>query len=849
MPRPAQPHSPPTRQASGHHNATPPGRHVRSRRKAAGVRWTAVAQLLLRCGGLVPAPAGTNPQERRRRWAPSAVAGARWRGEDACAGTSPAEAHHAHSGAERQLVHLPAPPPISERERRDAADARPRLASAHVLQGAGGQPRRDRGARVPGGLRGRGVDRRGVPLGGPLVRAPDEGRRGLRDRRARPPGAGLPRPRRHRRHRGPGRGRRGLPGLRLPVGEPRSRRGLRRGGDHLRRSTRRGVDADRKQGAGDRGGRGGRDPHAAERAAVDRRRRAHRGSRGDPVPAVRQGGGRRRRARHAPRRRAGPSPRGRRGVHARGRGGLRRPDRLHRAGRRRAATHRGADPRRRRGQRDPPLRARLLAAATPPEGHRDRPGPPSRPRPPRPDLRRRGALRRGDRLRQRRHRGVPARPERHLRLHRDEPPHPGRAHGHRGGHRRRPGAVAAADRRRRDAGRPGSVAGLRHPPRGGDAVPDHHRGPRQRVPARHGQDHDVPIARRSRRPSRRRHDVHRGRGVGSLRLDAGQADLPRAQLRHGRREGQAGARRVPDPGRLHQHPVPPGGARRPRLRGRRRHHVVHRHPPSPAHRAGAARPGGTADPVPRRRDRQPAARHRPGQRRRAHQAARGRPGHGRARRQPAAAAPARPGGLLPSAARADPGGGHRHDLPRRPPEPAGDAGPHPRPAAGRGPRRPHHAAAVVAGVLGRGDVRRRAALPARGSVGAVGLAARDGAQHLPADAAAWPQHGRLHAVPHGGDRRVRRGGGSHRHRRLPHLRRAQRRRADATGDRGGARHRHRRGRGGAVLHQRPLRPCRAALHPRLLPAPGRSDRRGRRPRHRDQGHGRAAPRAGRRTAW
>ena len=63
-----------------------------------------------------------------------------------------------------------------------------------------------------------------------------------------------------------------------------------------------------------------------------------------------------------------------------------------------------------------------------------------------PDLRGRGPVRPRDRLPQRRHRGVPARPGRQLRLHRDEPADPGRAHGDRGGHRRRPGAVPAADR-------------------------------------------------------------------------------------------------------------------------------------------------------------------------------------------------------------------------------------------------------------------------------------------------------------------------------------------------------------------------------------------------------------------
>ena len=72
----------------------------------------------------------------------------------------------------------------------------------------------------------------------------------------------------------------------------------------------------------------------------------------------------------------------------------------------------------------------------------------------------------------------------------------------------------------------------------------------------------------------------------------------------------------------------------------------------------------------------------------------------------------------------------------------------------------------------------------------LAAAAPGRAQHLPADAAARPQHGRLHAVPDRGDRGLRPGGRGDRHRRLPHLRRAQRRRADAAGDRGRARHRH-----------------------------------------------------------
>ena len=116
------------------------------------------------------------------------------------------------------------------------------------------------------------------------------------------------------------------------------------------------------------------------------------------------------------------------------------------------------------------------------------------------------------------------------------------------------------------------------------------------------------------------------------------------------------------------------------------------------------------------------------------------------------------------------------------------------------------------------------------------------------DAAARPQHGRLHAVPDRGHGRVHPRGGGHRGRHLPHLRRAERRRPDAPGDRRGARHRPRRRRGGPLLHGRPARPRRGPLHARLLPRPRRRDRRRRRPHPRDQGHGRAAPADGRREA-
>ena len=135
------------------------------------------------------------------------------------------------------------------------------------------------------------------------------------------------------------------------------------------------------------------------------------------------------------------------------------------------------------------------------------------------------------------------------------------------------------------------------------------------------------------------------------------------------------------------------------------------------------------------------------------------------------------------AARAGHGRRHRHHVPRRPPVAAGHAGAHPRPARRRRPRRPDDPAAVVAGGLGRGDVRRGVAVPVRGPVGAAGQAPPGRAEPLSPDAAARAQHRGLHAVPGRGDQRLRRGGRGHRHRRVPDLRRAQRRRADAAGDR------------------------------------------------------------------
>ena len=67
-------------------------------------------------------------------------------------------------------------------------------------------------------------DRRGVPVRGPQLPAPPEGRRGVPDRRAGASGARLPRRRRDHPRRRRVRRRRDLPGLRIPLREPRARR-------------------------------------------------------------------------------------------------------------------------------------------------------------------------------------------------------------------------------------------------------------------------------------------------------------------------------------------------------------------------------------------------------------------------------------------------------------------------------------------------------------------------------------------------------------------------------------------------------------------------------------------------
>ena len=170
----------------------------------------------------------------------------------------------------------------------------------------------------------------------------------------------------------------------------------------------------------------------------------------------------------------------------------------------------GPDPGGRTRPDRPPVRARLLGAAAQPEDRGMRAGP-------RPHGRAAGRAYRPcarhrphRRLPQRGHGGVPVRPRhRRLPLHRGQSAHPGRAHRHRAGDRRGPGAGPDSRRRRRRhrerAGRRLPAAGRDRAARPRGAVPDYHRGPARPLHPRLRPDHRLPRRHRLRHPPRRRH--------------------------------------------------------------------------------------------------------------------------------------------------------------------------------------------------------------------------------------------------------------------------------------------------------------------------------------------------------
>ena len=159
--------------------------------------------------------------------------------------------------------------------------------------------------------------------------------------------------------------------LRVPVRECRLRASLQRGRDRLRRSApggdpRHGIEGpcEGADAGGRRAGRAGLSWRSAGRSVSCRP-----GGR-DRLPGVDQGGGGRRRQRHAPRRSAHRVWRCARERATRGSLRLRRQPRPDREIHRRPAPHRNPGVRRRAWQRHTSQRARLLAAAPAPEGDR-----------------------------------------------------------------------------------------------------------------------------------------------------------------------------------------------------------------------------------------------------------------------------------------------------------------------------------------------------------------------------------------------------------------------------------------------------------------------------------------------
>ena len=663
------------------------------------------------------------------------------------------------------------------------------------------------------------------------TRCTGEGRRGVPDRRAGPPGAGLPVGRRGDQGRAQRAGADAVyPGYGFLSENPDLAAGLRRGGHHLRRPARRGAGADRQQGPGGRrrprGRRAGAGLVGAVSADVDTlvaRGRGRSASRCSSRPSPAAAGAGMRRVEEP-----GRAARVDRGGDARGGVGVRRPDRLPGAGggRTRATSRCRSSPTPRATSSTSSSATARCSAATR-RSSRSRPAPNLDP-----ELRERICA---DAVAFARHIGYVNAGTVEFLL--DE----------RGRHvfiEMNPRIqvehtvteeVTDVDlviaQLRIAAGETLADLGLtpgRDPcstaPRCSAGSP-----PRTRPTASARTPGGSPPTARPAAPGVRLDGgtARRRRGQRALRLDAGQAHLPRARLRQRGAPGPPGGRRVPHPRRRHQHPVPAAVLDDPDFRAGRVTTSFIDERPQLLHRPPLRRPRHPAAHLPRRvtvnqpHGPRPAVVDPVDKLPRCDLEHRGRRTGSRQR-----LAELGPERVRRRAARA----GRRSRSPTPPSAtPTSRCWP-PGCAPGTCSPSPPHVARTTPellspGVLGRRDLRRRAALPRRGPVGAAGRAARGGAQHLPADAAARPQHRRLHALPDRGDRRLRRRGRGHRHRHLPDLRRAQRRRPDAPGDRRRPRDRHRGRRGRALLHRRPVRPGRAALHPGLLPAAGRADRR------------------------
>src|SRR5581483_4281368 len=226
-------------------------------------------------------------------------------------------------------------------------------------------------------------------------------------------------------------------------------------------------------------------------------------------------------------------------------------------------------------QRPDARRARVLDPAPPPEADRGvaLAGADSR------DARGDGARSRAgvprDRLHERGHARVPARPGRVVLVHRAERPPAGRAPGHRARHRDRPRPRAASRRRRRaaDGHRPRAAKRAR------DRDPDQRRGSRPGLRAVAGPDRAVPGPGRPRRAARHARRPRR-RDPAALRLPDREAGRLGRRPAGGDRPGAARARRARDRRRGDDARLRSRGAQERRVRGWGVHHLVRRGAPA-----------------------------------------------------------------------------------------------------------------------------------------------------------------------------------------------------------------------------------------------------------------------------
>ena len=386
-------------------------------------------------------------------------------------------------------------------------------------QAPGRQPRRNRHPRLPRGTNWA-SDGRHLLAGGPLRPAPLQGRRGLPDRQGHGADRRLSGHRRdHRAGAAQARSTRSIPATASSPRTPTSRRPAKRPGSSSSARRRRCCEQlGDKVAARSAGRRGRRAGAARHREPLSDDGRGAQLAEQVGYPVMLKAAGAAAGAACAWSRDPRSSSRGARAGAPRGAGGLRQRRRLSREVHRAGPAHRGADPRRQARQRRPPLRARLLGAAPPPEGRRDRARRPTSTR----QLRKRSATRPCASGAATSATATPApsssswtptrassTSSRSTRASRSSTRSPsGHRHRHRAGPDPASPQGAPLGTTRRSASRARRTIARR---RLRDPVPRHHRGPGEQLRPRLRPHHRLPLGRRLRHPPRRRHGLFAAR--------------------------------------------------------------------------------------------------------------------------------------------------------------------------------------------------------------------------------------------------------------------------------------------------------------------------------------------------